>query len=73
MFKVHSREIYFRNRRSKISKHFMFKVHYVNLSSIKEFTSISKHFMFKVHKFKKFWNATYLVFQNISCLRFIDE
>ena len=51
----------------------MFKVH-IPLSSIQRNSKdISKHFMFKVHDSLIRDNLEWILFQNISCLRFIDS
>ena len=56
----------------RISKHFMFKVHRLYIKRVFRHFRISKHFMFKVHAITKKILKVKTVFQNISCLRFID-
>ena len=56
-----------------ISKHFMFKVHLLLMTLWASASVISKHFMFKVHLTFYIFKLFTELFQNISCLRFINS
>ena len=51
----------------------MFKVHFLFLLKLWWFVVISKHFMFKVHSLMDKAISINRLFQNISCLRFMNE
>ena len=51
----------------------MFKVHLLNGNKKKRGKIISKHFMFKVHITDVDVSDMDCLFQNISCLRFIEK